>query len=88
MPTSESDFRDRIVPGDRFRLDARLLALERPDGEAKVVYMRPGEIVTVKDQPSDQDVLVDVLWTGRTVMMFRRDLLEHGQRVMNAGAEA
>jgi hypothetical protein len=72
------------MPGCRFRLKARTLALERPDGQTKAVYIQPGEVITVKNGPSNGDALIDVEWSGRILMMFYQDLLAHGERVSDA----
>jgi hypothetical protein len=84
MPHAENSLRE----GQRFRLRDRVLALERPLGETRAFYIQPGETLTIRNLPDDGDLLIDVVWSGRTVMIFRRDLLEHGERVMNAGTEA
>ena len=75
-------------PGERIVLCGRILALERPNGETKAFYLRPGDTVTVQHVPPDDDLLVDVIWSDRVVMVFRKDLLAFGERVMQAGADS
>ena len=65
--------------GQSFRIKRSLLALERPDGHAKGFHLPPGEIVTVKAGPLNGELIVDVDWKGRTVMMFTQDLVDHGE---------
>jgi hypothetical protein len=67
--------------GQRFKLKRPLLALERPDGHAKGFHLPPGEIVTVKGGPLNGELIVDVGWNGRTVMMFTQDLQEHAELI-------
>jgi len=81
------DAENSLREGQRFRLSDRVLALERPTGDTRAFYIERGETITVKHLPGDGDLLIDVVWSGRTVMMFRRELLEQGERVMNAGTE-
>jgi hypothetical protein len=85
---SSDDFQKRPTPGERFIVSDRILALERPDGETKALYIQPGDMVTVRYLPSDDDLLIDVLWSGRIVAVFRRDLLANGQRAMQAGTDS
>ena len=47
-----------------WRLKTLTLALERPDDQTRVVLIQPGDIVTVKDDPSDGDALNDVEWAA------------------------
>ncbi|HTW65215.1 MAG TPA: hypothetical protein VME17_11390 [Bryobacteraceae bacterium] len=82
MPHAEN-----LREGQQFRIRDRVLALERPNGETTAFYIPAGAIVKVKHLPRNGDLLVDVLWSGRTVMIFCRELLEYGERVMNAGTE-
>jgi hypothetical protein len=73
--------------GCRFRLKTRILALERPEGQTSAVYLHPGDVIKVIDDPSNGDALIDVEWSGRTVMMFYRDLLENGEQVSDAAGD-
>jgi hypothetical protein len=70
--------------GQRFRLKRTLLAFARPDGYAKGFHLSPGEIVTVKAGPLNGELIVDVEWDGRVVMMFTQDLREHGELIEDA----
>jgi hypothetical protein len=65
--------------GQRFRLKRPLLALERLDGHATGFHVSDGEIVTVKNGPLNGDLLVDVEWDNRIVMMFTEDIREHAE---------
>ena len=53
--------------GCRFRLKTRILALERPEGQTSAVYLHPGDVIKVIDNPSNGDALIDVEWSGRVV---------------------
>jgi hypothetical protein len=70
--------------GQRFKLKRPLLGLERPDGHAKGFHLSDGDIVVVKGGPLNGDLIVDVEWDNRVVMMFTQDLREHGERIEDA----
>ena len=70
--------------GQRFRLKRPLLALERPDGRAKGIHLSEGDIVVVKNGPLNGELIVDVEWDNRVVMMFTQDLREHGELIADA----
>jgi hypothetical protein len=70
--------------GQRFKLKKPLLALERPDGHVMGFHLSPGDIVTVKGGPLNGELIVDVEWEGRIVMMFTQDLRQHGELIEDA----
>jgi hypothetical protein len=72
--------------GQRFKLKRSLLALERLDGHTKGFHLASGDIVTVKSGPLNGERIVDVEWNGRVIMMFTKDLIEHGEPVDGAGS--
>jgi hypothetical protein len=67
--------------GQRVKLTAGVLALDRRDGTTRGTYIEAGEIVTVKAVPAGGDLLAEVEWNGRVLAMFTRDLLDHSERL-------
>ena len=72
--------------GQRSRINSPTLAIDGP-GEATILCVPDGSAVTVLGETSDGNQLVRVDWDGRTVLMFARDLVERGERILEADAE-
>ena len=73
------------MPGRRVRLKAGVLALDRRQETAKGTYIEAGEILTLKAEPAEGDVLVEVEWRGNALAMFAGDLLAHAETLENGG---
>ncbi|HEY7336234.1 MAG TPA: hypothetical protein VH639_15195 [Bryobacteraceae bacterium] len=59
-------------------METPTLAIDAADGNRVAVTIPAGNIVKVVAGPSDGDRLVDVLWNGRTLVMFAIDLKQRG----------
>ena len=64
--------------GQRYRLQTATLAIIKLDGHDCPTTVPSGTVVKVGDGPLDGDRLVDVMWDGKTVMMFTTDIRERG----------
>jgi hypothetical protein len=73
--------------GRRFKLNIPVLALERPGGVTQGVYISAGEIVTADSEPLNDEILIDVEWNGRKLMMFSQDLVQHAERLDDAPSD-
>ena len=63
------------MPGDRYRLRSSLLAIHSDDNQRRTTIGLPeGCIVEVLLEGIDDNRLVDVIWEGKTIMMFTIDL--------------
>ena len=75
-----------------FRLKTPTLGtISSDDGHRVAVTIPQNAIVTVCNGPLDNNHLdnnhmVDVLWEGKTIMMFTQDLRNRGERVDGASA--
>ena len=70
-----------------FRLKTPTLGtISSDDGHRVAVTIPQNAIVTVFNGPLDDNRMVDVLWEGKTVMMFALDLRNRGERVDGASA--
>lgn len=72
--------------GERYRLKTPTLAIMANDGDRIAVTIPIHGEVEVVDGPMNGDRVVDVLWEGKTVMMFTTDLRELGERLDGAAA--
>jgi hypothetical protein len=70
--------------GQRFRISSPTVAIDGT--ETKILHMSVGCEVTVVGETSDSNQLVGVMWNGRAVLMFARDLVERGERIPDADA--
>jgi hypothetical protein len=60
----------------RYHIKSPTVALFYKDNGLLAVRMVPeGSVIIVDGGGSDDDRLIDVIWDGRKVMMFTRDLL-------------
>ena len=75
------------MQGQVFRLKTPTLGIISSDDSHRVAVTIPKDaIVTVVNGPLDSNRLVDVLWEGKTVMMFTQDPRNRGERVEGASA--
>jgi hypothetical protein len=65
----------------KYRISVPTFVLLAEDGR-DVAHMVPqGTIVTVEHHPFDGNKMVQVMWDGKTAMMFVEDLLSRSERV-------
>ena len=69
--------------GQRYRLQTATLAIINLDGQNHPTTVPSGAIVKVVDGPLDGNRLVDVIWDGKTVMMFTTDIRERCVKLEN-----
>jgi len=62
--------------GQRYRLNSPTLAIIQHDGQNSPTTIPNGAVVKVVNGPLDGNRLVDVMWEGKTVMMFTTDIRE------------
>ena len=72
-----------MLSGKRFRLSHETLGIEtESNGHRKAVHIPPGEIVKVISGPRPDDMrMVDVMWSGRTFVVFADDIHNRGEEV-------
>jgi hypothetical protein len=68
------------MPGYQFRMTTPAIAVEHPD-DMTVLQVPAGASVTVFGQLLGNR-LMDVIWEGRSVKMFARELHEHAERIV------
>ena len=68
---------------ETYKLNSALLAIYTLDGERMPVMVPSGATVTITDGPLDGLRLVDVLWEGKTVVVFTVDLRDRGTLVVD-----
>ena len=72
---------------ETYILNKPILCNDSDEGRHRPAVMVPSDAtVTITDWPLDGLRMVDVLWEGRTVMMFTADLKERGKRVQTRRA--
>ena len=71
------------MKGRSFRLKTPTLGILSIDsnGHRIPVTLPLHAVVTVEAEPLDGNRLVDVLWEGKTIMMFTQDLRERGEEI-------
>jgi hypothetical protein len=72
------------MQGNLYRLKTPTLGVVSEDGQRKPFVVPVGAVVTVISGPLDNDPFVDIVWEGKTVMMFTRDIRERGEAVAAA----
>jgi hypothetical protein len=70
-----------MLTGRRFKLATATLAANDLNGKLALTTIPAGDIVKVVAGPSDQAKMVEVLWEGRTFVMFAIDLQRRGTEV-------
>jgi hypothetical protein len=62
------------MPGKRYLIKDPTIAMFEENGVYVSHTVASGMIVEVQNTPIDGDRLVDVVWSGKNVMMFTQDL--------------
>jgi hypothetical protein len=66
---------------ERYRIKDPTIAMSHDDGHGVAYTVSVGAIVEVQGGPFHGDRLVEVMWNGKTVMMFTQDLRLRGERI-------
>jgi hypothetical protein len=77
-----------MLSGKRFTLKRSILAIDMIDGKRTAVSVPEGAIIEVLPGSTDGDVSVEVLWDGRTVVMFVVDVNDRGAEITESSATA
>jgi hypothetical protein len=73
--------------GKRFTLTVPTLAIESVDDRRVAITLPVDAVIKVISGPTSQDNrMVNVLWEGRTLVMFAVDLKERGQEIRGVSA--
>jgi hypothetical protein len=74
---------------ETYRVNKAILSIYSKDGLRTPIMIPAGAIVTIVEGPLDGQRMVDVLWEGKTVMLFTIDLRERGTLInkRHSGAE-
>lgn len=80
--------------GGRFELGTATLVIGGVDGKRVAISIPAGAVVKVVADPSDkvvanpsnEDRMIDVLWEGRTFVMFAIDLERRGTQIAEKSA--
>jgi len=67
--------------GERYRLKSPTHAIVQHDGLNCPTTVPSGAVIRVVAVPIDGNRLVDVIWDGKTVMMFKTDIQERCTRL-------
>lgn len=79
---SIKDNRPAMLTGKRFLLKATTLGIETIGTQRDAVQIPPGETVTVVSGPtSDDSRMLDVLWNGRSIVMFVDDIQTRAREI-------
>jgi hypothetical protein len=70
-----------MLTGRRFKLEIATLAANDLNGKLALTTIPAGGIVKVVADPGDGAGMVEVLWEGRTFLMFAIDLERRGTEV-------
>ncbi len=72
-----------MLAGKRFRLRTPTIGVDKT-GESKIAVTIPaGVTIEIVRGTSPNDSMVDVVWNGRTMVMFIQDIQERGEEVTN-----
>jgi hypothetical protein len=78
--------KSKPIPIGRYRVLIPVLALFEEDG-CHVARMVPrGSIVHIESTVSSNDPLTDVVWEGKSVMMFTQELLSFAEPACNSNS--
>jgi len=69
------------MTSQRFRIKTPLIVLLAIDGLYTTRFTSIGEVVTVTKGPLDGTRMVEVLWQGKTGLMFTMELREHAELI-------
>ena len=75
-----------MLPGEHYRLDSHLVAIESEDGKT-IVDLPAGTTVRLADSSQKESGLVHVISQGRSLIMFHVDLEERGTLLEDEVAE-
>jgi hypothetical protein len=75
-----------MQPGESYRLKSETLGISTTDRSRTAVIIPKDSIVTIVAGPFEGERLVDVIWNGKTIMLFAQDLRERGELVDGAGS--
>jgi hypothetical protein len=70
-----------MVTGKRFQLRKDTVAIADNGGKREAVTVPAGAIVKVIAGPDQGDRLIDVLWDGKSIMMFAVDVFTRGTEI-------
>jgi len=70
-----------MVTGKRFQLRKDTVAIADNGGKREAVTVPAGAIVKVIAGPDQGDRLIDVLWDGKSIMMFVVDVFTRGTEI-------
>jgi len=73
-----------MLTGRRFKLEIATLAANDVNGKLVLTTIPAGDIVKVVADLSDGSRMVEVLWKGRTLLMFAGDLKRRAIEVNEA----
>lgn len=81
-------YTEPVLTGKRFRLRVETFAIESYDNDnRRAVTISAGETITILAGPRPNDeLLVDVQWGNRMLVMFVEDLQRHGDLVKGSPA--
>lgn len=77
-----------MLSGKRYTLKRSILAIDIIDGKRTAVSVPEGATIEVLPGSTDGDVSVEVLWDGRTLVMFVVDVAERGAEITESSAAA
>ena len=77
-----------MLTGRRFKLEIATLAANDLNGKRALTTIPAGDIVKVMADPSDGNRMVEVLWKGRTLLMFALDLKQRAVELNEGSAAA
>jgi hypothetical protein len=69
------------MAAERYRIKDPTIAMSHDDGRGVAYTVTIGAVVEVRDGPFHGDKLVEVMWNGKTVMMFTQDLRLRAERI-------
>jgi hypothetical protein len=79
--------RSSVFTGKRFRLNAPTLGILSGDGERIAIQLPKDAIVEVTGGPRPEDMrMVDIVWEGKALAMFARDIRDRGEQVKGISA--
>jgi len=76
-----------MEPGESYRLNAETLGITHMEPPRTAVMVPKGGIVTILAivaGPLAGNRMIDVIWNGKTVMLFAQDLRKRGELVDGA----
>jgi hypothetical protein len=78
-----------MLTGKRFRLKVATLAIDTSGGKRIAITVPDGAIIEVADAPRPENCwMLDVRWSGKTLLMFVEDVQDRGEEIMSRRANA